>query len=166
MPSWIKLDMVSRLIFEPIVCYSRYWNIFVGLTPAGKSQILIGKVLRWTHTGDEGRHNSRVAKKKEGCHKTWSMIKALTPWSCILLSTTNYQESRKDCQEKSMQRSALSPLRLRSRDMRKRRSTPLDDPTKFFLIAPHAGLQSLNFTITLFLWVWVDPQCLYLRIKT
>jgi len=26
--------MMSRLIFEPIVCYSRYWNIFVGLTPA------------------------------------------------------------------------------------------------------------------------------------
>jgi len=120
MPSWIKLDVVSRLIFELIVCYIRYWNIFVGLTPVEKSQIQIEKVLRWTHTIDEGRHNSRIAKKKEGCHKIWSMIKALTPWSCILLSSTNYQESKKDWQEKSMQRSALSLLKLRSWDIRKK----------------------------------------------
>jgi len=152
MPFWIKLDMVYRLIFELIVCYSRYWNIFVGLTPTRKSQIQIGKVLIWTHTGDEGRHNSHVAKKKEGSHKTWSMIKALTPWNCILLSTTNYQESRKDWQEKSMQCFALSPLRLRSWDMRKkvnssRWSNQVLPPrsTRWFAIS--------KFTITLFLWV-------------
>jgi len=36
MSSLIKLDMVSRLIFELTICYSRYGNICVGLTPAGK----------------------------------------------------------------------------------------------------------------------------------
>jgi len=165
MPFWIKLDMVSRLIFELIVCYSRYWNIFVGLTPAGKSQIQIGNVLRWTHIGDEGRHNSRVAKKKEGCHKTWSMINALTPWSCILLSITNYQESRKDWQEKSMQRSTLSPLRLKSWDMRKK----VNSSKWSNQVLPHRSTRWFaisNFTITLFLWVWVDSQCLYLRVKS
>jgi len=143
MPSWIKLDMVSRLIFELIVCYSRYWNIFVGLTPARKSQKQIGKALR---------HNSRVAKKKEGSLKTWSMIKALTPWSCILLSTTNYQESGKDWQEKIMQHFALSPLRLRSWDMRKK----VNSSRWSNQVLPHLSTRWFaisKFTIALFLWV-------------
>ena len=35
---------MSRLIFEPIVCFSRHW-IFCGLTPIGNSHMNIGKSL-------------------------------------------------------------------------------------------------------------------------
>ena len=50
----IKLDMVSRLIFEPIVCYSRYW-IFCWTNPCRKtSNINMGSPEIQTHIGDKG----------------------------------------------------------------------------------------------------------------
>ena len=55
MPTLIKLDMEFSLIIELKLAIIDT-GYFIGLIPIENSQTQIGKVPRWTHTGDEARH--------------------------------------------------------------------------------------------------------------
>jgi len=128
----MKLDVVSRLIFEPIVCCSRYWNIFVRLTPAGKLQ------------------NSNWERPEMDSHWRWR--------DTIILhkeDTTHSEPRRKKGATKHVPLSKHSHFCGQEAETWGRKVKLLwmiqqSSSTSHAPIAPHVGLQSLNSLLLYF----------------